>query len=239
MLKRAMLFAAGLGTRMRPLTEHTPKALIELNGRPLLDYALERFEHAGVERVVVNTHHLAPQIEAYLRARPTRMELVLVHEPTLLETGGGVVNARAWLGDEPFFTANMDVLWLDEGTPALERLHAAYDPEQMDALLLLQPFARTVGYAGRADFALNARGELSRAEPRAFVYAGVQVLHPRTLLGRKAEPFSLREVWLAGQRADGSLARMHGLAHDGAWLHVGSPSELAAAAQFLEQRLRT
>ncbi len=231
-----MLFAAGLGTRMRPLTERTPKALIPLCGKALLDYALERFEAAGCERVVVNTHHLAEQIEAHLAARPTRLEVLCSREDELLETGGGLVKALPWLGSEPFFTANLDTLWFDGPVPALARLREAFDPGAMDALFLLQPLERTVGYAGRGDFGLNAAGELTRAGARPYVATGLTALHPRTLAGRAAEPFSLRDIWFAPARPDGSLARMFGVVHDGDWLHVGTPAELAAAEHFLAQR---
>lgn len=231
-----MLFAAGLGTRMRPLTAHTPKALIALRGRALLDHALDRFEAAGVERVVVNTHHLAEQIADHLATRRTRMEIVRSHEPVLLETAGGLLAARAWLGDEPFFTANMDTLWIDGEVAALERLRRTYDASRMDALLLLQPRTRTVGFSGGGDFALGTDGQLCRSGERPFVYAGVQVLHPRALAKFAPGRRSLVEVWFAGQREDGTLPRMHGLVHDGDWLHVGTPAELAAAEAFMRAR---
>ncbi len=231
-----MLFAAGLGTRMRPLTEHTPKALIALRGKPLLDYALERFEAAGCERVVVNTHHLAAQVEAHLAAHLSRLEILCSREEVLLETGGGLVKALPLLGAEPFFTANLDTLWFDGPVPALARLRQAFDAQAMDSLLLLQPLERTVGYAGKGDFGLSASGELTRGRERPYVATGLSVLHPRTLAGRAAEPFSLRDVWFAPQRADGSLARIFGLVHDGDWLHVGTPGELAAAERFLAGR---
>lgn len=231
-----MVFAAGLGTRMRPLSAHTPKPLIRLQGRPLLDHALERFEAAGIERVVVNTHHLALQIQAHLAHRPARTEVVVSHEEQLLETGGGLVKALPLLGDEPFYTANMDTLWIDGKTPALERLRRAYDPARMDTLLLLQPRSRTVGYTGPGDFGLNAAGELTRGSERPYVATGLQVLHPRVLTGRSVTRFSLAEIWLASPRPDGSLPHRHGLVHDGDWLHIGTPSELAAAEQFLARK---
>ncbi len=222
---------------MRPLTEHTPKALIQLAGKPLLDYALERFEDAGCTRIVVNTHHLAQQIADHLAQRPARAEIIRSHEPVLLETGGGAVQALHWLGNEPFFCANMDTLWFDgPGASALDRMRAHWDPSRMDVLLLLQPLARTVGYAGRGDFGLNGAGELTRNGAREYVATGLYVVHPRTLAGREAVPFSMREIWFAPQRADGSLARVHGLVHDGDWLHVGTPGELAAAETFMAQR---
>jgi MurNAc alpha-1-phosphate uridylyltransferase len=239
-LKHAILFSAGLGTRMRPLTEHTPKALIQLAGKPLLDYALERFEAAGCTRIVVNTHHHAQQIAEHLARRTSHAEIIRSHEPVLLETGGGAVQALQWLGaEQAFFCANMDTLWFDgPRESAIDRLRAHWDPVTMDALLLLQPLARTVGYAGRGDFALNAAGEVTRAGEREYVATGLYVLHPRTLAGRAAEPFSMRDVWFAPQRADGSLARIHGLVHDGDWVHVGTPGELSAAEAFMARRVQ-
>ncbi|MDB4991637.1 MAG: mannose-phosphate guanylyltransferase [Myxococcaceae bacterium] len=236
-LKNAMLFAAGLGTRMRPLTEHTPKALIEVAGKTILDYALAHFEAAGCERIVVNTHHLAPQLAEHLARHRGPAEIVRIHEDVLLETGGAVVNALSLLGDEAFYCMNVDMIWRDDGLPALERLQRAYDPSTMDALLLLQPMTRTVSYGGKGDFGLNEHGELTRSADRPYAYASLQAIHPRLFRGRRVEPFSLRDLWFAGQRADGSLARMHGLVHEGDWLHIGTPAELAAADQFLRARL--
>jgi N-acetyl-alpha-D-muramate 1-phosphate uridylyltransferase len=235
--KHAILFSAGLGTRMRPLTEHTPKALIPLAGRPLIDHALDMFEDAGCTRIVVNTHHLADKLAAHLAQRPARAEIIRSHEPVLLETGGAAVQALPWLGsEEAFFCANMDAAWFNgPGQGVIERMRGHWDPDRMDALLLLLPHERTIGYAGPGDFGLNAAGELTREGARPFVFISLYLLHPRTLVGRKAEPFSMRDVWFASKRPDGSLARVHGLVHDGDWLHIGTPGELAAAETFLAQ----
>ena len=239
MLTRAMLLAAGLGTRMRPLTERIPKALVALAGRPLLDYALARFEDAGCTRVVVNTHHFADQVARYLAQRGARCELRVSHEPVLLESGGGLVQALPLLGHAPFLVANADTVWIDDGTPAIARLREAFDPERMDALLLLEPRTRAADYAGPGDFGLNDEGEIVQGGERPYVFRGLQVLHPRSLAGRVATPFSLREVWAAARRPDGSIARHHGLVHaHGRWLHVGTPAELSAAEHALAQ-LRT
>jgi len=237
---RAILFSAGLGTRMRPLTEHTPKALIKLGDKTILDYAIDAFDAAGCERIVVNTHHLADQIASHLDARrkrhELRAELIHVHEEVLLETGGAIVNALPYLGDDEFFTANMDAVWLDDGSSTIASMRKTYEAETMDALLLLQPRTRLVSYGGGGDFGLNDAGELTREGERPYVYASLQIIHPRLFAGRKVEPFSLREQWFSGQRADGSLARMHGWVHEGDWLHVGSASELAAAEQFIARQ---
>ena len=234
MLTRAMLLAAGLGTRMRPLTDRQPKALVPLAGRPLLDYTLTCFEDARCTRVVVNTHHFADQMGAYLARREARCELRISHEPVLLESGGGLVQALPLLGPEPFLVANADTVWIDDEVSAIARLREAFDPFRMDALLLLEPRERAADYGGPGDFGLNADGEIVQGGARAHVFRGLQALHPRVLEGRTATPFSLREVWAAARRPDGSIARHFGLVHPhGRWLHVGTPAELSAAAQVL------
>ncbi len=232
-IRRAMLFAAGLGTRLRPLTDHTPKPLVQLHAKALIDYSLERLCAAGCERIVVNTHHHAQQLETHLRAHPAADRIAISHEPTLLETGGGIVQALALLGDAPFLSVNSDAFCLDGGEPALLRLARAFDPSSMDALLLLVPLDRTIGYSGAGDFELDARGLLQRASTPRYVFTGCQVLSPRLFAGRSATPFSLREIYRAAEQADRTLTRMAGLVHDGAWVHVGTPAELAAAERHL------
>ena len=231
-----MLFAAGLGTRLRPLTEHTPKPLIRVGRSALIEQTLARLEAHGIERIVVNTHHHAAQLAAYLAARESPSEIVISHEPTLLETGGGIVQALPWLGEAPFFSANSDAFWIDGATPALARLAEAFDPERMDALLLLVDPARAVGYSGGGDFELTAENQLSRAG-RRLIFSGLQIFHPRLFAAHQAQagarPFSLREIYAAAEQADGRLSRMFGLLHDADWVHVGAPHELAAAEAYM------
>lgn len=232
LIDRAMVFAAGLGTRLRPLTERVPKPLVEVGGKPLLDHVITRFAAAGCARVVVNTHHLAEQVEAHLAGRAFGLEVRISREDPVLETGGGIMKALPLLGAAPFFSANSDTVWIDRATPALERLRVAFDGERMDALLLLHPLERAIGYAGPGNFDVTADGQLVRGARVPYVFTGVQVLHPRLFHGRRVQPFSLRELYRAAEAHDGRLSRMFGVVHDGDWVHVGTLDELAAAEAF-------
>ncbi len=235
-ISRAMVFAAGLGTRLQPLTLHTPKPLIEVGGQALLDHTLQRFQQAGVHDIIVNTHYLAEQVNAHVARRFADLHVTFSHEDPILETGGGIVKVLAHFDGEPFFSANSDTIWIDQGASALERLAQAFDAERMDALLLLHPLERAVGYRGPGNFGLDGDGILTRPPSAPYVFTGLQILHPRLFQGRSAVPFSLRELYLAAQRPDGKLARMHGLIHEGDWVHVGSPEELAEANAFFTAR---
>ena len=222
--RRAMILAAGLGERMRPITDTLPKPLIELGGRTLLDSILDRVEAAGVPEAVVNLHYLGGMIEAQL-ARRARPRITFSSEETRLETGGGVRKALPLLGEEKFFAINGDVFWLDGRTPALRRLAAAWDDDTMDALLLLHPTAFAVGYAGVGDYALAPDGRLRRRREREvapFVFTGIQILHPRLFEETAEAPFSLNLVYDKAGEAD----RLWGLRHDGEWFHIGTPEGL-------------
>jgi MurNAc alpha-1-phosphate uridylyltransferase len=227
----AMVLAAGLGTRMRPLTDDKPKPMVVLAGRTLLDWALDRLAAAGVERIVVNTHYFAETIHRHLAGRDG---IVISHEADRLETGGGVRRALPELGTRPFFVVNSDAVWLDGPSPALSRLAAAWDHARMDALLLLQPVDAAIGYAGRGDYRMES-GRLHRRtgdEAAPFLFAGVQVLHPRLFRGAPHGPFSLNVLYDKAQAA----GRLYGLAHDAEWFHVGTPQDLAATEDFLARR---
>lgn len=228
----AMVMAAGLGLRMRPLTLDRPKALIEVGGKALIDHILDRLEAAGVERAVVNVHHLADAIEQHLAAR-TRPQIVISDERSvLLGTGGGIKKALPLLGDAPFFLVNSDTVWLDGVKSNVARLADAFDPQAMDALLLLAPTAGSIGYAGRGDFAMLADGRVRRrgeGEVVPFVYAGAAILTPSLFAGAPDGAFPLTTLF---DRA-GAAGRLFGLRLEGVWMHVGTPEAVAAAEAAL------
>jgi MurNAc alpha-1-phosphate uridylyltransferase len=229
-VETGMVLAAGLGTRLRPLTESMPKALVTVQGRTLLDRALDHLQAAGVKRVVVNTHHKAKMIERHLANRKTP-EITLSYEPTLLDTGGGVAKALPHLG-EPFFVVNSDAVWLNGRVPALTRLAAAFDPEHHDAALLMQETVPAVGYEGRGDFSLDPVGVPRRrgeSEVVPFLFAGIQLLSHRLFAGEPVAPYSMNRLW------DKAIAqgRMIATVHDGTWYDVGTLAGLAATESRL------
>lgn len=223
MPKRAMVLAAGLGLRMRPITLETPKPLIAVGGRTMLDHALDRLEAAGVEEAVVNAHWLADKIEAHLAANPRRrLKLTLSREETPLETGGGVRQALPLLGDDPFFVVNADIVWLDGPAPALRRLADAWKPAIMDSLLLVTPTAGAVGYDGRGDYQMDPDGRLSQRpdlDVAPFVMAGVSIMTAAQFADTPDGAFSNLLLW---RRAE-ARGRLYGVRHEGNWYHVGTP----------------
>ena len=223
-----MVLAAGLGTRMRPLTERRPKPLLEVGGKALIDHVLDRLADAGVERAVVNVHHFAEQIERHLAAR-TKPHIVISDERgLLLGTGGGVAKALPALGEAPFFHINSDTIWIDGVKPNLTRLAEAFDPTAMDALLLLAPTIGSIGYAGRGDFVMAPDGRLRRRGEREvapFVYAGAAILTPALFAGAPAGEFPLTDLFERAAHA----GRLHGLRLEGLWMHVGSPDAVVSA----------
>lgn len=232
---RAMVLAAGYGLRLRPLTETTPKPLVPVAGRTMLDRALDSLAASGVNYAIVNVHHLGAQIEQRLAER-ARMGLKpateISPEAQLLDTGGGIRNALPRLGAAPFLAVNADIVWEDGPVPALKRLASAYDATTMDALLLLVTRERAVGFDGPGDFFRNDDGSLVRRGERIsapYVYAGLQMLTPTLFDGAPDGPFSLNRLY---DRA-ASRGRLFGLIHDGAWYHVGTPEALKDADRIL------
>lgn len=222
-IKTAMLMAAGLGKRMRPLTATRPKPLVKVAGRPLMDHALERLEAAGIERVIVNVHYLPDTIIAHMKARKSSMEVLISDErDKLLETGGGLMKAAALLGDEPFLCANSDNLWVDGPRDSIAMLADLWDDARMDALLLVVPHARANCHGGPGDFHMAADGRLSRRKPchiAPFVFTGVQIMSPRLLTDPPGDVFSTNVFWNRAIEA----GRLYGASHQGLWFDVGTP----------------
>lgn len=226
--RRAMVLAAGFGTRMRPLTNAMPKPMVAVGGRPLLDHVLDRLAEAGVETAVVNVHHFADQIESHLAARQHPRIIISDERSELLGTGGGVVKALPALGDEPFFHVNSDTIWIEGPRANLGHLAEAFDPARMDALLLLAPTATSIGYDGRGDFLMMPDGRLRRRPEREvapFVYAGAAILQPSLFSGMRAEPFSLTRLFDRAEEQD----RLYGHRLEGMWMHVGTPDAISHA----------
>lgn len=230
----AMVMAAGLGKRMRPLTATRPKPLVPVAGKPLIDHVFDHLRSAGVKRAVVNVHYLADALEAHLRARAADIDVVVSDERAqLLETGGGLVKARPLLGEEPFLCINSDSLWVDGPTDSIRALANAWDGGRMDVLLLMVPFARAHGYRGRGDFHLDALGRITgRRRPgrlAPFVYIGVQMMHPRVIVDAPDGPFSTNLFW---ERAI-AAGRGWGLVHSGLWFEVGDPAAIGQTEAIL------
>jgi MurNAc alpha-1-phosphate uridylyltransferase len=232
--KTAMVLAAGLGTRMKPLTDDRPKALVEVGGRTLIDHMLDRLAEAGVERAVVNVHAFADRLEWHLARRRGGPRVTVSDERArLLETGGGLKHARPMLGDDPIFTANIDAVWIERGEPALATLAAGFDPERMDARLLVAPTEGALGLDGPGDFFLGEDGRLSfrgEAASAPYVFCGVQVFKPAVVDAETEAVFSTNRIW----RRLADAGRLFGHVLQGEWMHVGDPRARDAA----EMRLR-
>jgi MurNAc alpha-1-phosphate uridylyltransferase len=224
-----MVLAAGLGTRMRPLTEHRPKALVPVAGRPLIDHVLDRLRDAGVERAVVNVHHMADQMEAHLAGRRDLEVSISDERAALLDSGGGIKHAMPLLGREPIIVANIDSLWIEGRRPALEALKAAWDPAAMGILYLLARRGQGIGFEGPQGFFMDEAGRLTHSVSPDVVtpYAniGFGILNPRVLDDAPEGTFSIVPIWHRLQ-AEG---RLHGVAMDGFWMHVGDPAAREAA----------
>jgi MurNAc alpha-1-phosphate uridylyltransferase len=236
MPKSAIVLAAGLGTRMRPYTGNVPKPLVQVGGKPLIDYSLDRLADAGVERAVVNVHYLANTLEKHLAARQKPRIVISDERGELLGTGGGIANALPKLGGGPFFLVNSDTLWLDGVKSNFVRLAAAFAPAEMDALLLLAPTACSIGYEGTGDFAILPDGRLRRRAEREvvpFVYAGAAILSPKLFADAPAWAFPLTFIF---DRAEAE-GRLFGLRLEGLWMHVGTPEAVSAAEAALAAAL--
>ena len=228
----AMVMAAGLGTRMRPLTATRPKPLIEVAGKPLIDHVLDRLRSAGVGKVVVNVHYLPDLLEAHLKAVGDLSIQVSDERELLLETGGGMVRAKPLIGADPFFAINSDNFWIDGSSDTLRLLASHWRDADMDALLLLVPQPRAGNHGGQGDFHMDAAGRLSRRRAgrvAPFVYTGIQMVSKRLLRDAPEGPFSTNILW------DRAIAegRCFGTVHQGMWFDVGTPAAIAATERAL------
>lgn len=228
----AMVMAAGLGKRMRPLTASQPKPLVRVNGKALIDYSLDKLAEAGVAKAVVNVHYLADALEGHLVARKKGPKTTISDErELLLETGGGMVKAAPLLPD-PFFCLNSDNIWLDGPRDAFRELSDAWDAERMDALLLVVPHARACNYQGKGDFHLDPLGRISRRRTgriAPFIYTGIQIVSHRLLRDAPEGAFSTNVLW---ERAIAE-GRLYGLSHTGLWCEVGDPGAIAPTEALL------
>lgn len=231
MPRNAMVLAAGLGKRMRPITDTIPKPLVRVAGRTLLDRGLDALAAAGVGTAVVNVHHFPEQIAAHVVGRHSPRVLISSESEGLLDSAGGIVKALPQLGSEPFFVLNADTFWVDAGTANLTRLALAWDPAHFDMLLMLAELDQATGHSGGTDFLLANDGTLTRAggDPGGLIYAGAGILHPRIFAGAVAEPHSLNRYFDAAIAA----GRIRGLRMSGHWITVGTPEAIPLAEATL------
>jgi N-acetyl-alpha-D-muramate 1-phosphate uridylyltransferase len=231
---KAMVLAAGLGVRMRPLTDNLPKPLVPVAGRPLLDHVLDKLADAGVSEAVVNVHYLPDQIIAHTASRTRPRVIISDERDQVLGTGGGVVKALPLLGADPFFHINSDTMWIDGVRPNLARLAETFEPSRMDILLLMAPTTSSIGYGGRGDYSMLPDGALRKRREHQvvpFVYAGAAIMSPSLFADAPAGEFSLTQMF---DRAN-EQERLFGLRLDGVWMHVGTPDAVGAAEEaFLE-----
>lgn len=227
----AMVLAAGLGKRMRPITERIPKPLVRVAGKTLLDRALDALADAGVERAVVNVHHFAEQIVDHVSHRQVPAVLISDEADALLDSAGGIVKALPVLGNRPFYVLNADTFWIDGGEPNLRRLALEWDGSRMDILLMLADPAHATGHTGSTDFLLDADGRISRSAgaPDGLIYAGAAIVHPRIFAEARVEPASLNRFFDSAA----AQGRLFGMAMQGHWITVGTPDAIEPAAGAL------
>jgi MurNAc alpha-1-phosphate uridylyltransferase len=229
-----MVFAAGLGKRMRPVTETLPKPLVRIAGRAMIDHMLDRFAEIGIRRAIVNVHYLADQLEQHLAARTTPEIIISDERDKLLDQGGGIRKVLPLIGDKPFFICNTDAIWLEGARSNLARLRDRWDPDVMDVLLLVAAGATSIGVDWAGDFFMDADGRLTRrgeSEVAPFVYAGVGIIKPQLFADVKEDVFRLAPFFFAAAEQ----GRLYGQRLDGQWLHVGTPEAIEEAERAIRR----
>jgi MurNAc alpha-1-phosphate uridylyltransferase len=228
-----MVLAAGLGKRMRPITDTMPKPLVRVAGKALLDWGLDSLAEAGVEKAVVNVHYLGDQVVAHVAKRRQPRVVISDERDLLLDSAGGIVKALDEIGPEPFYILNSDTFWIDEDQSNLRRLALEWDSARMDILIMLSDFESATGHTGGTDFLLGRDGRLQRAkgDPSGFIYAGAAIAHPRIFAGASAEPHSLNRYF------DSAIAagRLFGLPMRGSWITVGTPDAIGPAERAVAE----
>ncbi len=227
-----MVMAAGLGTRMRPLTNDRPKPLVEVRGKALIDHAVDRLVAAGVTMIVVNAHYKLDMLKAHLAKRKDVEIRISEEHDELLGTGGGILKALPNFEGEPFFVHNSDSVWVEGLGHALDRMIERWNPNNMDALLLMASMVTSLGFEGTGDFQMDAEGRLARVPPlrlSPFAYPGVQIVHPRLFEGAPGPSFSMNRLWDVAIEKE----RLYGIRLDGVWIHVGTPQAVREADDFL------
>jgi MurNAc alpha-1-phosphate uridylyltransferase len=225
-IETIMLFAAGIGSRMRHLTTDNPKTLLPVLGKPILYHSLELCRSYPFKKIIINTHYLPEKIEEALaefqKQNPDFPKIITIHEEELLETGGAIKNAIDLIGQDPIFTLNTDIILKSDGSP-FEDLQKSWDPDKMDFLLLMQPFDKAIGYRGRGDFEIDKKGALSRPDKKdnySYMYAGLQILNPLKVAANSLKVFSLREYYLSSSRVFGLVAK------NTKWYHATTPEDI-------------
>lgn len=236
-IQTTMIFAAGEGTRMRPITEALPKPLVQVNGMTLLDHSIKLAHINGLNHIVINTYYLANQIHQHLdqvQSTLADIDISISHEAERLETGGGIVNALEHIKEPAFFSMNSDVILVDKGlTSSIERMRKMWNPEIMSALLLLQPLNNTIGYDGKGNFSLSDDGKLvmTQSDDHPYVFTGIQILSRSLFEELDTSKFSLRDIYFHERFRD-QKDRIYGIIHDGDWLHIGTPEGIKLADQY-------
>ncbi|MEO9463200.1 MAG: nucleotidyltransferase family protein [Marinomonas sp.] len=229
----AMIMAAGMGTRMRPLTDTQPKPLVRVADKPLIDHALDCLEEAGVTKAVVNVHYLADMLETHLAQRAVPAVTISDERDMLLETGGGMIKAKPQLPD-PFFCLNADNIWIDGRTNAFHELSRCWNPDVMDALLLLVPHSRAANFKGQGDFHMDGDGVLSRRVPdetAPYIYTGIQLVSHHLMRDAPEGKFSTNVFWSRAIEE----GRLFGAVFNGQWFEVGTPEAIAPTELALER----
>jgi MurNAc alpha-1-phosphate uridylyltransferase len=231
-IKRAMLLAAGYGTRLKPLTDRMPKPLIPVAGKPMIQYALDKLQAYGIEEVIINVSHLKEQLTAYL-SKLQGLTIKLSGEPEPLEAGGGLKKALPLLGNDPIFTINSDIIWMDEGETALERLTRHWDDAKMDVLLLVQPKAKAMGYdKGEDHLFIKPENTIDwNAQESPYIIAGIGIMHPRILKNAPDGKFSVKVLWHQALAKN----RLFCLPHHGRWFQTGTIEDIKKAEEHLKK----